>query len=108
MADITMLGNGVLKDWDSVTRKAADGGIDPNSLYVGIDGVVYGQQAGVGWVDMGRWGGDPSFKTGAPPTAASSGSSSSGGYGPGGIVGGWPWWVFALVIVGAVILIREA
>ena len=123
MVDITLTGPGRLSDWDSVVGKARDSGIDPNSLYVGTDGLVYGKTqsfigtdgvtyAGGTWSILGNWAGDPSYKTGSPPGspagAAPGSSSSGGGYGPGGIVGGWPWWVFVLVIVGAVVLIREA
>jgi hypothetical protein len=105
--DITLMGPGQLSDWPSVLGKAAATGIDPNSLYVGTDGLVYGAQSG-NWMILGSWGGDPAFKTGQPP---SSGRSSTGS--PGAALGLFslpsiPWWIWALLAVGVVVVIREA
>lgn len=102
------MGPGQLSDWASVVAKAQITGTDPNSLYVGTDGLVYGQQDG-NWMILGSWGGDPAFKTGQPPSAGPLPIGSPGGPG----LFSWhmpsiPWWVWALLALGVVVVIREA
>jgi hypothetical protein len=119
--DITLTGPGKLSDWNAVVAKAATSGIDPNSLYIGTDGLVYGKTqsftgtdgtsyAGGTWSILGNWGGDPNFYTGAPPGVA-NGSPTGGAWGSGkGLFSlpSIPWWVWALIAVGVIVVIREA
>jgi len=119
---------GKLSDWNAVTAAAAMGGIDPSSVYIGTDGLVYGKTQSITgtdgktypggtWGILGTWGGDPQFYTGAPPGPAnptgSPANSIFNSSGPGLFNMQWPsmpsmpWWVWALLAAGVIIVIRR-
>lgn len=99
----------MLNTWQDVLDKAFRTDVYEPSLYIGDDGLVYGEAA-EGTVILGRWGG------GAAGQAAAPGSPQSILPGLFGSVNvplpniQWPrinWWIVAAIAVGTIIIIRR-